>query len=374
MNEIKKKRKKSERGSITLFTLVAMLFFITVLILSYSGQMSKLSSQRKQIEQIQEEYNVEGEMDETYNRVIKSMSIKSIIKVGDYVAYTPQSTITSYTFESKYSGYTSDQTINQDTLRWRVLNVREDTIDLISEGPTSTQVYFQGALGYNNGVYLLNDFCNTLYGNSAKGATARSLKIEDIEEKMDLSIWDYHNYMSGTNTKYGDTYTYTSNLYYPYQWIQETAEKSKIDGKAIIGTLGESEQTALTEETYLQASTSIEARQTYWYRSNSNIKTNFQTADTRDSTKANSMYDELLCNNGNSYYWLASRYVGTDDSSCAHFGLHYVNGGDVDGHYMFNSNSVVHGNSRCVRPVVSLPVDAINISTQYNENIGWSLK
>ena len=53
MEEVKNKRRKSERGSVTLFVLVTMLFFITILISSYTRQANKISSQRKQIEEIQ---------------------------------------------------------------------------------------------------------------------------------------------------------------------------------------------------------------------------------------------------------------------------------------------------------------------------------
>ena len=70
MREIKKKIKKSEKGSITLFALVAMLFFTIILVLAYSGQMDKINSQKKQVEKIQEEYNTDGDMESIYNRVI----------------------------------------------------------------------------------------------------------------------------------------------------------------------------------------------------------------------------------------------------------------------------------------------------------------
>lgn len=206
-----------------------------------------------------------------------------------------------------------------------MLNINEDgTIDVISDEPTSEDVYFEGALGYNNGVYLLNDYCKTLYSNSSIGATARSLNIEDIQNKMDLSVWDYHNY-----SEYGNTRTYETNKNYPYQWTQEKTEKSKIDGNLINGTIGQSEQKELTEKTYSEATTSIEVQKTYWNRNNSDMQSNFQKADTRDNTKANSMYYELLCNNGTSYYWLASRYANASSSSLAAFGLRSVNSGSV---------------------------------------------
>ena len=301
---------------------------------------------------------------------IEPKKISDYVKIGDYIEYTPQSETTTYKIESKYSGYGNDVEVTQDNLKWRVLNINEDgTIDVISDEPTSEDVYFEGALGYNNGVYLLNDYCKTLYSNSSIGATARSLNIEDIQNKMDLSVWDYHNY-----SEYGNTRTYETNKNYPYQWTQEKTEKSKIDGNLINGTIGQSEQKELTEKTYSEATTSIEVQKTYWNRNNSDMQSNFQKADTRDNTKANSMYYELLCNNGTSHYWLASRFAGTSNSSDADFGLHFVTSGNVYGIGMFYSGAHVSSNTTRVRPVVSLPSNIINIDTDYNTAKTWKLK
>ena len=301
---------------------------------------------------------------------IEPKKISDYVKIGDYIEYTPQSETTTYKIESKYFGYNNDQEFTQDNLKWRVLNINEDgTIDAISDGPTSKNVYFKGALGYNNGVYLLNDYCKTLYSNSSIGATARSLNIEDIQNKMDLSVWDYHNY-----SEYGNTRTYETNKNYPYQWTQEKTEKSKIDGNLINGTIGQSEQKELTEKTYSEATTSIEVQRTYWNRNNSDMQSNFQKADTRDNTKANSMYYELLCNNGTSHYWLASRCARTNRSSSAGFGLRNVDYGNVNGYSMFSSDADVSGHGIRVRPVVSLPSNIINIDTDYDTEGTWKLK
>ena len=299
----------------------------------------------------------------------------SKIKIGDYVAYMPQRTTTSYTFESKYSGNGENQNINQDTnLKWRVLKVDENTVELISDIPTSTTVYFQGALGFNNAVYLLNDFCNILYGNTAKGAVARSLQIEDIEENINLSVWNYRDYGSQTEYEYGKARTYSINRYYPYQWTLEKTDKSKIDGNIITGVWEKSEQRVKTRETSTQASSSIEVQQIYWNRTDTEMKGNFQIADARDTTQATTMYYELLCNNGSSNYWLASRCVNTYNSSYAAFGLRGVIDGSVDGIAMFYSNSTTSSDNKYVRPVVSLPSDIINTNVEYDTGIGWEVK
>lgn len=86
------------------------------------------------------------------------------IKIGDYVDYTYDTVTEGYNLKSTESGYTSNQDIRQTAgLKWRILNMNEDgTVDLISDKPTNENAYFQGALGYNNGVFLLNDISKIL--------------------------------------------------------------------------------------------------------------------------------------------------------------------------------------------------------------------
>lgn len=65
-----------------------------------------------------------------------------------------------------------------------------------------------------NGGFLLNNACKTLYSNNDRGAIARSINIEDIQNKMDLSKWDYRSYYT-----YGKVVSVgTTNRNVPYQW------------------------------------------------------------------------------------------------------------------------------------------------------------
>ena len=50
----------------------------------------------------------------------------------------------------------------------KITEIRKDTKD--------------GATGYSNGVYALNDICEQLYSNKAKGITARSINLADMEK------------------------------------------------------------------------------------------------------------------------------------------------------------------------------------------------
>ena len=316
-------------------------------------------------------------IDENGN-VSEYVNIAEYVKIGDLVNYTPDDKEEDEYYDKfgeTYSGYANGNIGQDDTLKWRVLNINTDgTVDLISDKQTSSRVYFRGARGYNNGVYLLNDYCKTMYSNSSLGAEARSLNIEDIQDKMKVVDEEtgkkaYENYTaSNTGTKYGDTYPYSRNKWYPLQWKNDN------------GTTGESKQETVTSyETEADAKAQETAgdlivTQTYWYLSASDIQSNFISADTRDTTKATSMYYELLCNNGSSYYWLASRCVITYDSSYSRFGLRIVGSGNVDGRNMFYSYGIALNGDYYVRPAVSLKSNIINTDDGYNETIGWSLK
>jgi len=312
---------------------------------------------------------------------IKSNIDYSKLKVGDYVDYHPDDVETAYDkFGETYSGYANGNIGQNDSLGWRILNINEDedTIELISDKPTSTTVLFKGARGYNNGVALLNDYCKTMYSNKSKEAVARSLNIEDIQDKMRVNEATgkkaYESYSSGTGTVYKTgTYPYSSNKWYPLQWKQDNGiegeSKPKNPESSDIISYA-SEDNAKAQET----SGDLTVTQTYWYLGSSDMSSNFESADTRDITKANSMYYELLCNNGSSDYWLASRYVNTYSSSYADFGLHFVGGGDVNGIIMFYSDSrASYGNGRCVLPVVSLPSNVIDLNTDYVSVGKWNL-
>ena len=122
------------------------------------------------------------------------------LEVGSEVTYTPTARepyhwdaeyATSYeTTSSDYTTYDINLNNTGDfkiaDWKWKVLSIDEATgqVELIASAPTTGTVRLQGAQGYNNAVKLLNDACNSLYGDSTKGIEGRSVDIEDIEEYM----------------------------------------------------------------------------------------------------------------------------------------------------------------------------------------------
>ncbi|CDA59491.1 unknown [Clostridium sp. CAG:245] len=161
------------------------------------------------------------EVSVTVNQFKNSILNDINIKIGDSVNYTYDTASSSYTLESKYSGYSSNQTIAQTTgLTWKVLNVdkENDTVDIISTNPTSSTVNFYNILGYNNGPYFMNEICKAQYSNKTLGVNARSINLLDMEKQLTAAgIKSRNEYNKGSSTyaQYGTTKTYTSNTKYP---------------------------------------------------------------------------------------------------------------------------------------------------------------
>ena len=297
------------------------------------------------------------------------------IQIGDYVNYTYDidSASSSYTLESKYSGYGSNQTIAQTTgLTWKVLNVdkENDTVDIISTNPTSSTVTFANILGYNNGPYLMNEICKAQYSNKTLGVNARSINLLDMEKQLTAAgIKSRNEYNKGSSTyaQYGTTKTYTSNTKYPSLYanqkgagpnITEAEASKKItqpDTTKGNDPYEESKPIATTEPTTDNTSGTgnpLTVTQTFYY-----IPINDTNYGTASSILANG-----------TTFWVASRYVDIY-SDRASFGLRCADT-CTNGLYLFYSRGDTRGNQMCLRPVVSLPSSLL---TGEQTNGAWNL-
>ena len=297
------------------------------------------------------------------------------IQIGDYVNYTYDidSASSSYTLESKYSGYSSNQTIAQTTgLTWKVLNVdkENDTVDIISTNPTSSTVTFANILGYNNGPYLMNEICKAQYSNKTLGVNARSINLLDMEKQLTAAgIKSRNEYNKGSSTyaQYGTTKTYTSNTKYPSLYanqkgagpnITEAEASKKItqpDTTKGNDPYEESKPIATTEPTTDNTSgtgSPLTVTQTYYY-----IPINDTNYGAASSILANG-----------TPFWVAARYVNTgSDYAC--FGLRRART-DTGGDGMFHSDGYTYGIHCALRPVVSLPSSLL---TGEQTNGAWNL-
>ncbi len=104
--------------------------------------------------------------------------------------------------KSNYTGSTTTATtMTQDALSWVVLSKdpENNTVTIVSTTPTTQKLSLKGQVGYLNGVYLMDEICQKLYGNG-EGITARNMRLEDIEKRMlrksGISTWSEDNLKS----------------------------------------------------------------------------------------------------------------------------------------------------------------------------------
>jgi len=112
------------------------------------------------------------------------------ITVGDYVAYAPyipedadnyvEGNKGTYTAPAKYTGHTADQTFTTEDFNWRIYYINYNTgeLVLVPDKVTTAGLTLYGAAGYNNGVGVLQEYCDKLYSNKLLLATSAPLSFD----------------------------------------------------------------------------------------------------------------------------------------------------------------------------------------------------
>ena len=310
---------------------------------------------------------VSVEVNQFKNSILEDINIK----IGDSVNYTYDSA-GSYSLSSTYSGYSSNQTIAQTTgLTWKVLNVdkENDTVDIISENPTSQDVYFRGILGYNNGPYLMNEICKAQYSNKALGVEARSINLLDMEKQLTAAGITARNayQFDSSSAKYGTTKTYTSNTKYPSLYAGQKGAGVNV-AEANASTIAQPDITKGNDP----------------YEESKPIATTEPTTDNTSGignplTVTQTYYD-IPINEANygdagsvlrnlTWFWVASRFGRTySDDAC--FGLRLAST-HAYGDNVFYSGGSTNTNKLRLRPVVSLSSRVL--SDTKNASGAWNL-
>ena len=379
----KKKLKKGNEG----ITLVALVVTIVVLLILAGISLNLVLGQNGIISRAQDARNQTAEGKTNTEKAINALTdeMEAYVKeneggnggngtpadlskynIGDEVAYTYDVVSGGYTLTAAQSGYSSDRTVAQSstTLKWKIINKDESkgTIDIVSAEPTSNTVYFRGALGYNNGVYLINDICEKLYSNTAKGIKARSINLEDMEKHLTDAGFTARNAYSNSVT-YGTPKTYTSSKQYPKLYASQigagitSTSVTKPDIVKTVDPYKESSKgyTTPTAETSDTAGDSgLTVTQTYY-----NIPINEANYGAAAAILANS-----------NWFWVASRYVNTGSSS-ADFGLRRADAG-MGGGGVFGSDGNTYGGYGHLRPLVSLSSSVL--TGEKDTNGAWTIK
>lgn len=371
MNIIKKFR-KSEKGSITVMVLSAMLFLIGTITVSYFAMSNKSIDQNKKVSQIAKQYKASDEdMEKEYQKAVNNLKVEKYVKVGDYVDYNPtiaskdgtkvEENKLSYTSHtgtaSEHGNGKTEQTFKAtaDT-KWRVLSIKNGTVELISENviktfDTNSEFVLRGARGYLYAEQELNEACkifgygygadttkggsytvggplDTLVTGKIEGTGARSITVEDINKIA--GVYEENGqmkYSDGTiiNSNYGDTTKPTENIKFP------TIDINKGDNITGISKLSQLKNVKNTEYSY-----------------------------TKDKM-ANQDISEILFGNN---YWLASRSINTESTD---FCVSYVYGqnvyiGNAGVCYDLNGFFIERDLSGTIRPIVTLKKNVIDLS------------
>lgn len=284
------------------------------------------------------------------------------LQVGDVINYNPSGT---YSWNNEYatSDSTGTETLSSSTgesfnvSKWKVLSIDKNAnkIEMVPATTPSGEVTLQGAQGYNNAVKLLNDACSSLYGNTAKGITARNIAEEDFVKAggtkwtnkraayAGVAKWANKSDAYAGVAKYGNQYGTPCTTYNYYPVMYKNEANHVIDGTKTESGLKQSEQTSFIAKTDEKATTSIQPYQTY-----------YSTTDYATTAGLLEGYSNILLPDGSStYYWVASRCVFLDPSNC-YFDVRVVSSGCFFADYLFGSGAGVHSSSRAVFPVVSL--------------------
>lgn len=369
---------KQEKGSITLFVVISMLFFVMFLTGMYMLSATAESGVIEEQARIKEIYEQGvNNIDEVYATLDNDSRkyLKDVASVGDYVAYDPTAGVT----DKKLLSYTSpvgtgmehgngcsktDEgvdlskgqtfTANSD-IKWRVLSINKETgeVVLISEEPIKTDAgrnfYMRGAIGYLYAEQELNEICK-IYGYGKGANTAREVEYETgyIEEEKETEIIkgsgarsiDIDDINNITGYKPIEGTSFTHKIFYP--------TKTTENGKSLATKLTTDENADTYKGTdYLIDNTSAIYRMLFMNETNSNY----------------------------SKYWISSRCTFDSSSTGVNFFVHMVYDGMVAMNIVLASwpNEYVEiANSEGVRPIVYLKT---NIQTTgQDENGAWIIE
>ena len=370
-----KKTFKNSKG----ITLVALVITIVILLilagisisaLTNTGIFQKAKDAKQKSENAALDQNTK--LDEYENEIDKYIpkanSLAKAVKVGDYVAYTPDKLDKSALDKLKenlntYSGARNLKTysaIGRDNLSLRVIDVDEKTgaVRLISATPTDKTIVLYGYDGYNNAVKLLDDVCSTLY-NSKLATKVQNLKIEDIQDKMKEK--DYSKLYS----EYGKTPIQPENKKYPSILAQEKNQKVN----EYEGTLDLSKQDNYINQTDVLEANSLELKITLWGKIGE-TGPKVLTADDFEGDDGK-IYSDMFCKDYT--YWMSSRCIYAD-SDRAGFIVRCVSSGGVFANILYYSSGREDSGGFAFRPVITLNSNVQVTSGNGTESTPFEIK
>ena len=262
------------------------------------------------------------------------------------------------------------QKFTTEDMTWRVWDFDGNTLRIIGD-LTSQKLTLKGAAGYNNGVWALDNICNTLYSDGKKGVEATNLKRTDIQK---VSTYDYTKYKHKSSgwteiteetddndvIYFGESKNYATANRYPEMWnINDkgwTYEYNNEDKKAT----GKDKECKEWEE--IVTDDGKMGNQMSKGDNNTTFKQSYYAHEYKQNEFINDKYYDLIFirtdKSDSGAYWLAGRYVLLHENNCSS-GLENVYYSDDfsrvagDGLLSSDSNGGVNKTYN-LRPIVSI--------------------
>ena len=282
------------------------------------------------------------------------------LQVGDYVNYdegtsgkhtpdTSKGAGTSKTGGSNSTGYTlGTKELSAENLNWRVLGVNDKgQLELISDNPTTQELYLANEEGWLNAEENLDTFCDELYGKGANASGARSLKVEDVNTLANYDPTTYSEYGVEWQYKFSTASTKVQYSKAGSDFADTGNAQFKYPGEAVINSSNPGTRAVKFTSYFYSAQNKIA----------SNMSTDIANMITKGTTSMNISQ------------WLSSRCVLCSTTS-ANFHVRFLGSGNVSSYSLFGSRvDSIYIYCR-VRPVVTLKSD---IKLSGNSNDGWTI-
>ena len=231
-------------------------------------------------------------------------------------------------------------------------------LELISDNPTTQELYLANEEGWLNAEENLDTFCDELYGKGANASGTRSLKVEDVDTLANYDKTTYSEYGSG----------YDEEWQYKFSTASTKVQYSKAGsdfadtGNAQFKYPGEAVINSSNPGTRAVKFTS------YFYSAQNKIASNMSTDIANMITKGTT--------SSNINQWLSSRCVSCN-TKYAHFTIRNLISGNVNNNSLFNSNVYSLYFSYRVRPVVtlksSISLDAGSNTAHTTSATAWTI-
>ena len=239
--------------------------------------------------------------------------------------------------------------IETEDLGWEVLKDNGDTVDLIAINNTNFEVSLSGLNGYTNGVKVLNDICNRLYGNleinGTKVKSARNVSLTDLYNVSYNVIGRYPSNVAKAQPMInaldtGFDTSGTTNGYSTEQITDYITDTSKMLNSNKEGVILKSQSASSTDATNL-----VSTGNSYWYATRetwSNYNSNYWSSRGGDTAEHRQEYYGL-------YFARIDGVISSND-------LYYIDYTNTSG-----SNSGTTTNA--LRPVLTVDASLIKDKT-----------